>query len=89
MYNVAFLSSLSCGYISPQKQGSFNVQKQMMTESLGSGRHIPVKEGIINKKSSGGLRVEWKKKYLVLSEDEIIYYPSLTVSWWAGRGEGS
>ena len=60
-----------------------------MTESLGSGRHIPVKEGIINKKSSGGLRVEWKKKYLVLSEDEIIYYPSLTVSWWAGRGEGS
>ena len=51
----------------------------MLTESLGSGRHIPVKEGSINKKSSG-IRVEWKKKYLVLSEEELTYYPSLNVS---------
>ena len=62
----------------PQKQGSYNVQKQSFTESLGSGRHIPLKEGNIKKKSSG-MRPEWKKKYLVLSETEITYYPSLTV----------
>jgi hypothetical protein len=59
------------------KQGSYNVQKQSFTESLGSGRHIPLKEGNIKKKSSG-MRPEWKKKYLVLSETEITYYPSLT-----------
>ena len=62
-----------------QKQGSYNVQKQMLTESLGSGRHIPLKEGHVKKKSSG-MRPEWKKKYLVLSETELTYYPSLTVS---------
>ena len=63
----------------PQKQGSYNVQKQALTESLGSGRHIPLKEGHVKKKSSG-MRLEWKKKYLVLSGAELTYYPSLTVS---------
>jgi hypothetical protein len=59
------------------KQGSYNVQKAALTESLGSGRHIPLKEGVVKKKSSG-MRLEWKKKYLVLSETELTYYPSLT-----------
>lgn len=45
--------------------------------TIGSGRNIPLKEGPINKKGSGGLRTEWKKKYLVLSESELTYYPSL------------
>ena len=63
----------------PQKQGSYNVQKATLTESLGSGRHIPLKESLVKKKSSG-MRLEWKKKYLVLSETELTYYPSLTVS---------
>lgn len=30
----------------------------------------------MNKKSQGGLRAEWKKKYLVLTQDELTYYPS-------------
>lgn len=52
----------------------------MLTESLGSGRHIPVKEGPVKKKSSG-MRPEWKKKYLVLSQTELTYYPTLTVCY--------
>lgn len=82
LFDNMFISYVLCYISSPclQKQGTYNVQKQMLTESLGSGRHIPVKEGSINKKSSGGLRAEWKKKYLVLSEDELTYYPSLNVS---------
>ncbi len=50
------------------------------TESIGSGRPVPVKEGFVNKKSTGGLRAEWKRKYLELSQDELTYYPSLNVS---------
>ena len=52
-----------------------------MESFFGSGRPVPVKEGHINKKSAGGLRAEWKKKYLVLSRTELTYYPSLNVSY--------
>lgn len=45
------------------------------SESYGSGRPVPIKEGPISKKSQG-LRGEWKKKYLVLTSEEIMYYPS-------------
>lgn len=68
------------------KQGSYNIQKQMLTESLGSGRHIPVKEGPVKKKSSG-MRPEWKKKYLVLSQTELTYYPTLTDYMQQGAGK--
>ena len=50
------------------------------TDAVGSGRPVPCKEGMVNKKSTGGLRAEWKRKYLVLSQDELTYYPSLNVS---------
>lgn len=38
---------------------------------------MPIKEGILNKKSQGSLRAEWKKKYLVLTQSDITYYPNL------------
>lgn len=77
--NDIFRAQVRFTFLLLQKQGSYSVQKQALTESLGSGRHIPVKEGNIKKKSSG-MRPEWKKKYLVLSETEITYYPNITVS---------
>lgn len=64
--------------LSPQKQGSYNPQKVVPSGgggSYGSGRPVPIKEGAISKKSQG-LRGEWKKKYLVLTSEEIMYYPS-------------
>ena len=65
----------------PQKQSSANTPKSSnsnsTSESYGSGRPVPVKEGTLNKKSHGGLRGEWKKKYLVLTQSEITYYPSI------------
>ena len=64
---------------SPQ-QSKYNLAKSALESFFGSGRPVPIKEGHINKKSAGGLRAEWKKKYLVLSKTELTYYPSLNVS---------
>lgn len=44
---------------------------------LGSGRTIPIKQGILSKKSSKPLK-EWKKKYVTLLDDgRLTYHPSL------------
>lgn len=59
------------------KQTQYSLQKlQTPTAEYGSGRPVPVKEGAVNKKTAG-LRAEWKKKYLVLSEGELTYYPGI------------
>lgn len=46
-------------------------------KAVGTGRIIPVKEGQVYKKSAG-MRSDWKKKYLVLTENELTYYPNIT-----------
>ncbi|XP_068450471.1 arf-GAP with GTPase, ANK repeat and PH domain-containing protein 1-like [Clinocottus analis] len=43
---------------------------------LGSGRFIPIKQGILLKRSGHSLNKEWKKKYVTLSNDGILSYHS-------------
>ncbi|XP_065666973.1 centaurin-gamma-1A isoform X4 [Hydra vulgaris] len=53
----------------------------IVLDDVGSGRHIPIKQGYIYKKSQGGLKgsiKEWKKKYVVITTEQIFsYYPSM------------
>jgi len=49
---------------------------------MGSGRTIPIRQGILHKKSNKSFSKEWKKKYVTLCDDgRMTYHPSLTVSW--------
>ncbi|KAM3621918.1 uncharacterized protein V6R79_017846 [Siganus canaliculatus] len=43
---------------------------------LGSGRSIPIKQGILLKRSGNSLNKEWKKKYVTLTSDGILSYHS-------------
>ncbi|XP_065810975.1 arf-GAP with GTPase, ANK repeat and PH domain-containing protein 1 isoform X1 [Labrus bergylta] len=43
---------------------------------LGSGRCIPIKQGILLKRSGNSLNKEWKRKYVTLSNDGILSYHS-------------
>ncbi|XP_028303168.1 arf-GAP with GTPase, ANK repeat and PH domain-containing protein 1-like [Gouania willdenowi] len=43
---------------------------------LGSGRCIPIKQGVLLKRSGNSLNKEWKKKYVTLSNDGILSYHS-------------
>nr|XP_019941946.1 PREDICTED: arf-GAP with GTPase, ANK repeat and PH domain-containing protein 2 [Paralichthys olivaceus] len=43
---------------------------------LGVGRSIPIKQGILLKRSGSSLNKEWKKKYVTLSNDGILSYHS-------------
>jgi hypothetical protein len=44
-------------------------------KSLGVGRTIPIKQGLLYKKTDKSKR--WKKKYVILLQDEMVYYNSL------------
>ena len=62
----------------PSKKGE---DKLKNGGELGSGRAIPVKQGVLYKKSSKALNKEWKKKYVTLCDDgRLTYHPSLHVS---------
>uniref|UniRef100_A0A7N5ZPS2 Arf-GAP with GTPase, ANK repeat and PH domain-containing protein 3 n=1 Tax=Anabas testudineus TaxID=64144 RepID=A0A7N5ZPS2_ANATE len=51
------------------------------TDSIGSGRAIPIKQGILLKRSGKSLNKEWKKKYVTLCDNGVLtYHPSLHVS---------
>ncbi|KAE8594942.1 hypothetical protein XENTR_v10015387 [Xenopus tropicalis] len=48
------------------------------TENVGSGRAIPIKQGVLLKRSGKSLNKEWKKKYVTLCDNGILnYHPSL------------
>uniref|UniRef100_A0A3B3D675 ArfGAP with GTPase domain, ankyrin repeat and PH domain 3 n=1 Tax=Oryzias melastigma TaxID=30732 RepID=A0A3B3D675_ORYME len=48
------------------------------TDSIGSGRAIPIKQGILLKRSGKSLNKEWKKKYVTLCSNGLLtYHPSL------------
>nr|XP_014337685.1 PREDICTED: arf-GAP with GTPase, ANK repeat and PH domain-containing protein 3 [Bos mutus] len=50
-------------------------------DSIGSGRAIPIKQGILLKRSGKSLNKEWKKKYVTLCDNGLLtYHPSLHVS---------
>uniref|UniRef100_A0A8C6Y045 ArfGAP with GTPase domain, ankyrin repeat and PH domain 1 n=1 Tax=Naja naja TaxID=35670 RepID=A0A8C6Y045_NAJNA len=47
-------------------------------DSIGSGRAIPIKQGMLLKRSGKSLNKEWKKKYVTLGDDGVLtYHPSL------------
>ena len=48
---------------------------------LGSGRSIPIRQGLLYKKSNKSFSKDWKKKYATLCDDgRMTYYPNLNVS---------
>uniref|UniRef100_A0A8C3QKZ3 Arf-GAP with GTPase, ANK repeat and PH domain-containing protein 1 n=1 Tax=Cyanoderma ruficeps TaxID=181631 RepID=A0A8C3QKZ3_9PASS len=48
------------------------------TDSIGSGRAIPIKQGMLLKRSGKSLNKEWKKKYVTLCDNGVLtYHPSL------------
>ncbi|NXC89613.1 AGAP3 protein, partial [Cercotrichas coryphoeus] len=58
-------------------------------DSIGSGRAIPMKQGILLKRSGKSLNKEWKKKYVTLCDNGVLtYHPSLHVSPGLGRAAG-
>ncbi|KAM9328041.1 arf-GAP with GTPase, ANK repeat and PH domain-containing protein 1 isoform 2-T2 [Pholidichthys leucotaenia] len=47
-------------------------------DSIGSGRAIPIKQGMLHKRSGKSLNKEWKKKYVTLCDNGVLtYHPSL------------
>ncbi|XP_072308001.1 arf-GAP with GTPase, ANK repeat and PH domain-containing protein 1 isoform X2 [Eucyclogobius newberryi] len=47
-------------------------------DSIGSGRAIPIKQGMLMKRSGKTLNKEWKKKYVTLCDNGLLtYHPSL------------
>lgn len=62
----------------PSKKGD---DKLKNSGDIGSGRAIPLKQGILYKRSSKPLNKDWKKKYVTLCDDgRLTYHPSLHVS---------
>ncbi|KAL0966220.1 hypothetical protein UPYG_G00292480 [Umbra pygmaea] len=48
------------------------------TDNIGVGRAIPMKQGILLKRSGKSLNKEWKKKYVTLCDNGLLtYHPSL------------
>ncbi|KAM8967647.1 arf-GAP with GTPase, ANK repeat and PH domain-containing protein 3-like [Pelodytes ibericus] len=48
------------------------------SESVGIGRAIPIKQGVLLKRSGKSLNKEWKKKYVTLCDNGVLtYHPSL------------
>lgn len=81
------LSTVSSGGVTDSVDGwisfkSFMIgraedEKKGKNGELGSGRGIPLKQGILYKKSSKPLSKEWKKKYVTLDEGRLTYHPSI------------
>uniref|UniRef100_A0A4W3J152 ArfGAP with GTPase domain, ankyrin repeat and PH domain 1 n=1 Tax=Callorhinchus milii TaxID=7868 RepID=A0A4W3J152_CALMI len=47
-------------------------------DSIGSGRAIPIKQGMLLKRGGKSLNKEWKKKYVTLCDNGVLtYHPSL------------
>ena len=58
------------------------VSKSKFGIEVGSGRVIPLKQGLLYKKSNQPLNKEWKKKYVTLCDDGTLsYHPSFNVSY--------
>ncbi|PAA49982.1 hypothetical protein BOX15_Mlig000726g1 [Macrostomum lignano] len=55
--------------------------------SVGPGRAIPVKQGVLAKRCTGGISSEWRRKFVTLGEDgRLTYYASLHEYMENGRG---
>jgi Arf-GAP/GTPase/ANK repeat/PH domain-containing protein 1/3 len=64
----------------PSSSKKEEAEKKAKNGELGVGRAIPVKQGLLYKRSSKALNKEWKKKYVTLCDDgRLTYHPSLQV----------
>lgn len=62
--------------------GGGSVGGPVDSAQLGSGRSIPIRQGLLYKKSSKSFSKDWKKKYVTLCDNgRMTYHPSLHVSW--------
>lgn len=53
-------------------------QEEPVLDDIGSGRHIPVKQGYLYKKNHHSSIKDWKKKYVIIANDQTFsYYPSM------------
>ncbi|XP_066921293.1 arf-GAP with GTPase, ANK repeat and PH domain-containing protein 1-like [Clytia hemisphaerica] len=60
-----------------EKEKEKEKEKDVTYDDIGSGRSIPIKQGNLYKRSSGSLK-EWKKKFVVITDDQTFqYYPSM------------
>ncbi|XP_061859047.1 arf-GAP with GTPase, ANK repeat and PH domain-containing protein 1 isoform X2 [Colius striatus] len=75
-------AQVSAIHISQSRKGSDpDKEKKVLesrTDSIGSGRAIPIKQGMLLKRSGKSLNKEWKKKYVTLCDNGVLtYHPSL------------
>ncbi|XP_061463646.1 arf-GAP with GTPase, ANK repeat and PH domain-containing protein 1 isoform X2 [Rhineura floridana] len=73
---------VSAVHISQSRKGSDPDKEkkglESRADSIGSGRAIPIKQGMLLKRSGKSLNKEWKKKYVTLSDNGVLtYHPSL------------
>ncbi|XP_038235220.1 arf-GAP with GTPase, ANK repeat and PH domain-containing protein 2 isoform X2 [Dermochelys coriacea] len=58
-------------------------------DSTGSGRAIPIKQSFLLKRSGNSLNKEWKKKYVTLSSNGLLFYhPSINDYIHSTHGKG-
>uniref|UniRef100_A0A8D0KVH7 ArfGAP with GTPase domain, ankyrin repeat and PH domain 2 n=1 Tax=Strix occidentalis caurina TaxID=311401 RepID=A0A8D0KVH7_STROC len=66
---------------SPQTRRGSDSEKRSLDsrgEVAGSGRAIPIKQSFLLKRSGNSLNKEWKKKYVTLSSNGLLFYhPSI------------
>ncbi|XP_072496779.1 arf-GAP with GTPase, ANK repeat and PH domain-containing protein 1 isoform X4 [Notamacropus eugenii] len=75
-------AQVSAVHISQSRKGSDPDKEKKSLESradsIGSGRAIPIKQGMLLKRSGKSLNKEWKKKYVTLCDNGVLtYHPSL------------
>ncbi|XP_040569341.1 centaurin-gamma-1A isoform X1 [Lepeophtheirus salmonis] len=63
---------------SNNSSGSTGQQQGGIQQQMGSGRSIPIRQGMLYKKSNKSFSKDWKKKYVTLCDDgRMTYHPSL------------
>ncbi|XP_065442564.1 arf-GAP with GTPase, ANK repeat and PH domain-containing protein 3 isoform X2 [Chrysemys picta bellii] len=75
-------ASIPSVHINQSRKGADPEREKKVPEckadSIGSGRAIPIKQGILLKRSGKSLNKEWKKKYVTLCDNGVLtYHPSL------------
>nr|XP_025147607.1 arf-GAP with GTPase, ANK repeat and PH domain-containing protein 3 isoform X3 [Bubalus bubalis] len=81
-HSAVSAASIPAVHINQSRKGADMDREKKATEckvdSIGSGRAIPIKQGILLKRSGKSLNKEWKKKYVTLCDNGLLtYHPSL------------
>ncbi|XP_070121314.1 arf-GAP with GTPase, ANK repeat and PH domain-containing protein 3 isoform X10 [Equus przewalskii] len=81
-HSAVSAASIPAVHINQSRKGADLDREKKASEckvdSIGSGRAIPIKQGILLKRSGKSLNKEWKKKYVTLCDNGLLtYHPSL------------